>query len=64
MKFSIIIPLAPERNCEVKESLKNLDFNKKDYEVIIEVGKNPSLNRNNGAKKAKFKILCFFLFSL
>lgn len=59
MKFSIIIPLAPERNCEVGESLRNLDFNKKDYEVIIEIGKNPSLNRNNGAKKSKGKILCF-----
>ena len=59
MKFSIIIALAPERDCEVKESVNNLDFNKKDYEIIIEIGKNPSLNRNNGAKKAKGKILCF-----
>ncbi len=59
MKFSIIIPLAPERNCEVKESLNYLDFNKKDYEVIVETGKNPSLNRNNGAKKAKGDIFCF-----
>src|SRR3989344_3099506 len=59
MKFSIIIALAPERDCEVKESVNNLDFNKKDYEIIIEKGKNPSLNRNNGAKKAKGEILLF-----
>ena len=59
MKFSIIIPLAPERNCEVKESVENLEFNKKDYEVIIIEGKNPSQNRNMGAKKAKGKVLCF-----
>ena len=59
MKYSIIIALAPERNCEVKTSVENLDFNKKEYEIIIESGKNPSLNRNNGAKKAKGKILFF-----
>ena len=59
MKFSIIIPLAPERDCEVKASLENLDFDKKEYEVIIKVGKNPSLNRNNGAKESKGEILCF-----
>ncbi len=58
-KFSIIIPLAPERDCEVKETVSNLDFDKKNYEVIIKVGKNPSLNRNNGAKEAKGEILCF-----
>lgn len=59
MKYSIIIALAPERNCEVKTSVENLDFNKKEYEIIIESGNNPSLNRNNGAKKAKGKILFF-----
>src|SRR3989344_3451056 len=59
MKFSIIMPLAPERDCEVKASLENLDFDKKEYEVIIKVGKNPSLNRNNGAKESKGEILCF-----
>lgn len=59
MRFSIIIPLAPERKCEVKESAENLDFNKKDYEIIIFGGKNPSLNRNKGAEKAKGEILCF-----
>lgn len=59
MRFSIIIPLAPERNCEVKESAENLDFSKKDYEVIIIAGKNPSLNRNKGAEKANGEILCF-----
>ncbi|MBI2671727.1 glycosyltransferase [Candidatus Woesearchaeota archaeon] len=59
MKFSIIIPLAPERNCEVKKSAENLDFDRKEYEIIIKAGKNPSLNRNLGAKEAKGKILFF-----
>ena len=59
MKFSIIIPLAPERGCEVKKSAENLDFDKKEYEIIIKAGRNPSLNRNLGAKEAKGKILCF-----
>ena len=59
MRFSIIIPLAPERKCEVKESAENLDFIKKEYEVIIISGKNPSLNRNTGAEKARGEILCF-----
>ena len=57
VKFSIIIPVAPDRNAEVVDSLKNLDY--RNYEIIIEKGKNPSLNRNNGAKKAKGEILLF-----
>lgn len=57
-KFSIVIPVGPGRKCEVKDSLKNLNYDKK-YELIIEEGKNPSLNRNNGIKEAKGEIIVF-----
>lgn len=59
MKFSLIIPVAPERNAEILETIEELDFPKKEFEVIIEVGKNPSKNRNNGAKRASGEYLIF-----
>ncbi|MBI2106962.1 glycosyltransferase [Candidatus Woesearchaeota archaeon] len=58
-KFSIVIALAPEREIEVLESLKSTGYNHKKYEVIVEVGKNPSENRNRGIKKAKGEIIAF-----
>ncbi len=59
MKFSIIIALAPERKIKVLDSLKELDYPKSKYEIIVEEGLNPSINRNNGASKAKYDILAF-----
>ena len=59
VKFSIIVRVAPDRKCEIKESLKKLNYNKKEYEVIIKYGLNPSENRNYGIKKAKGKYLVF-----
>ena len=59
MKFSIIIAVAPGRSTPVLECLGNLDYPKKDFEVIIEKGFNPSENRNNGIKKAEGDILLF-----
>lgn len=58
-KFSIIIPIAPDRMAEVLVSLNKLDYQKNQYEVIIEKGTNPSDNRNKGAKKAKGEIIAF-----
>lgn len=58
-KFSIVVALAPERKIEVLESLKLADYDSKKYELIVEVGKNPSENRNRGIKKAKGKIIAF-----
>jgi GT2 family glycosyltransferase len=58
-KISIIIPLAPYRHAEVLNSIKIADCNKKDYEIIVERGLNPSINRNVGAKKAKAEIILF-----
>jgi len=59
MKFSLIIPLAPTRNAEVIDSIKEMDYPKKEFEVIIINGLNPSENRNNGAEKSKGEILAF-----
>ena len=59
MKFSIVIPVAPYRNAEILESLKQLDFSKKEFEIIVEKGINPSENRNRGTKKAKGEIIVF-----
>ena len=58
-KFSIIIAVALYRNAEVLNSIKNLDYDKKKYDVIIEKGENASENRNNGLKKAKGEIIGF-----
>jgi succinoglycan biosynthesis protein ExoA len=59
MKFSLIIPLAPGRNAEIINSIKEINYPKKDYEIIVKEGLNPSENRNNGAKEAKGKIMAF-----
>jgi len=59
MKFSLIIPLAPGRNAEIIDSIKKSDYPKKDYEIIVKEGLNPSNNRNNGAKEAKGKFIAF-----
>jgi succinoglycan biosynthesis protein ExoA len=55
VKVSIVIPVAPGRNVEVLECLKEF----KDYEVIIEEGTNTSLNRNRGVEKAKGDVILF-----
>ncbi len=59
IKFSLIIPVAPYRSCEITDSIKKLDYNKKQFEVITEHGFNPSDNRNRAIKKARGKYLVF-----
>ena len=59
MKISIVIAVAPNRDAEVLSSLKNVDYPKKNYEVIVVKGLNPSENRNNGVKKAMGGIIAF-----
>src|SRR3989344_7694815 len=56
-KFSIIIALSPDRDAEVLESLKNVNYPKSKYEVIVKKGLNPSENRNNAIKEAKGEII-------
>ncbi len=59
MKFSIVIAVAPDRNAEVLSSLKNVDYTRKNYEVIVVKGLNPSENRNNGIKKSMGELIAF-----
>ena len=59
MKFSLVIPVAPERNAEILESIKELDYPKKEFHVVVVKGKNPSENRNKGAKKSTGEIIGF-----
>ncbi len=57
VRFSIVIPVAPYRNAEILKSLENIDYNKKDYEIIVEKGTNVSINRNRGIDKSKGEII-------
>jgi len=57
VKFSIVIPVAPGRNAEILDSLKNVDYDKKNYEIIVEEGTNVSMNRNNGVERSKGEII-------
>ncbi len=57
IKFSFVVPVAPDRNAEVLQSLKKIRYG--GYEIITEIGKNPSENRNRGIKKAKGEIIGF-----
>ena len=59
MKFSLVIPLAPERNAPILESIKQIDYPRKDFHVIVVKGRNPSENRNKGAEKARGEIIVF-----
>ena len=59
MKFSLVIPVAPERNAQIVESLKNIDYSKDKFQIIVVKGKNPSENRNKGFEKSKGEIIGF-----
>jgi succinoglycan biosynthesis protein ExoA len=58
-RFSIVVAVAPDRNAEVIESLKETDYPKDRFEIIVEGGLNPSENRNRGAEKATGDIIAF-----
>ncbi len=59
MKFSLVIPVAPERNAEIVESIKKIDYNKKEFHVLVIRGRNPSDNRNRGVEKSRGEIIAF-----
>lgn len=59
IKFSLAIPLAPYRECEILNYIKKLDYPKSHYEILIEEGYNPSDNRNNCVKRAKHEHIYF-----
>ncbi len=52
MKFTLVIPVAPERSAEIIESIKKLDYPNNEFHVVVVRGRNPSDNRNKGAEKA------------
>lgn len=59
MRFSLVIPVAPERDAKILDSIKEIDYPKKDFEIIVKNGKNPSENRNKGIEKAKGEFVVF-----
>src|SRR4030042_404617 len=59
MRFSLVIPVALYRDAEILNSIKEMDFSKKNYEIIIERGPNASDNRNRGFEKSKGQIIVF-----
>ncbi len=59
MKFSLVIPVAPERDAEIIDSIRKLDYPKSEFHVLVVRGKNPSENRNKGASKARGEIIVF-----
>ncbi len=59
LKFTLVIPVAPDRGAEIMNSVQELDYNKSDFHVIVVKGKNPSDNRNKGSERAKGEIIVF-----
>jgi succinoglycan biosynthesis protein ExoA len=60
MKFSLVITYLKEGSPEVLESIKQMDYPKKDYEILCLPGPgSPSIYRNKGADVGKGKIIAF-----
>lgn len=59
MEFSIIIPVKPDGYVAAIESLKRLDADSPDFEVIVAEGKRPSRQRNLAAREARGEIVYF-----
>ena len=55
IKFSLAIPVAPYRDCEILESIKKQDYPNTHYEILIQAGPNASENRTICIKKATKK---------
>jgi cellulose synthase/poly-beta-1,6-N-acetylglucosamine synthase-like glycosyltransferase len=60
MKFSLVITYLKQGSPEVLESIKQMDYPKKDYEILCLPGPgSPSIYRNKGADIGKGKIIAF-----
>ncbi|MBI2672661.1 glycosyltransferase [Candidatus Woesearchaeota archaeon] len=57
LRYSLVIPVAPYRDAEILEHIKNLDYPKDKYEIIVEHGPNASENRNKCIEKAQGEII-------
>ncbi|MBS3083583.1 glycosyltransferase [Candidatus Pacearchaeota archaeon] len=55
-RITLVIPVGPARSFEVEESLQKLH---KRIEIFVELGENPSLNRNKGIKSAHTEFVAF-----
>jgi glycosyltransferase involved in cell wall biosynthesis len=59
-KISVIVPVAPDRRAEITDLRKSLERQTyKNYELIVESGKNVARNRNKGFQKSRGQILLF-----
>lgn len=59
-KFSVVITYLKEGSPEVLESIRQMDYPKKDYEILCLPGLgSPSIYRNKGADIGKGKIIAF-----
>ncbi len=59
MRFSLVIPVAPDRKAEIIESIKKLDYPREEIKVIVVRGLSPSRNRNKGASHSNGEIISF-----
>ena len=59
IKISAIIPVAPDREPEILESIEAVKYDKSKYEVIVEIGTNASANRNKAPDRSNGEILAF-----
>ena len=57
--FSVIVPIAPGRSPVVLDSLRRLDATATGYEVLTQIGANPSRNRNESIARAYGAIFAF-----
>ena len=59
IRFSVIVPIGPERSAPVLTSLARLDFPTDAYEVVVERGPSPSRNRNRAIARASGSVMAF-----
>jgi succinoglycan biosynthesis protein ExoA len=60
MKFSIVLTYLKEGSPDVLNSINQMNYNKKDYEILCLPGPgSPSIYRNKGADKGKAEIIAF-----
>lgn len=57
--FSVLIPVKPNSEVKALESLKNIDYDPKCWEIIIVEGTQPSVQRNKAVDYAQGEIIFF-----
>jgi len=59
MRFTLIIPLLPGRDAEIIGAIKELDYDKSKFHVLVAPGYNPSAQRNKCVDRAKGDYVVF-----